>query len=278
MSLNTELAGKAYEVSTYEVTAEAIENYAAATNEDNPAFKGPDAVAPPCFPIVPAGNGLGQAMLDPELNANIALLVHGEEDHLLHKPIKVGDVLTVASTLDSVEIKETGETFTVLTTLTDQNDEKAAELRSLMFIRGTASRKKPSPVAEEPEREVAFKSDLTIDSDQTYRYAEASGDHNLIHVDEDFAKNVAGLPGIIVHGMCTMAFVGKAVLDEACDGDPARLRRLKVRFSKPVFPGQTISTVGWVESSANGTTTYGFEATNPRGAAVIRNGLAEVFS
>lgn len=276
MALNTELAGKVYETSTYEVTAEAIEAYAAATNEDNPAFKGPDAVAPPCFPIVPAGNGLGQAMLDTELNANIALLVHGEEEHLLHKPIKAGDNLSVSSKLESVEIKDTGETFTVLCTLTDDDGDTAAELRSLMFIRGTASGKRPSSSGDEPEHEIVFKVDQTIDEDQTYRYAEASGDHNLIHVDEDFAKNTAGLPGIIVHGMCTMAFVGKVVLDETCGGDPSRLRKLKVRFSRPVLPGQTITTKGWQVSDSDEGKTYGFETTNPGGVAVIRNGVAEV--
>jgi acyl dehydratase len=277
MGLNTQLAGKVYPEASYTVTAEAIQKYAAATNEDNPAFTGDQPVAPPAFPIVPAGTGIANAFMDPDLGVNLPLMVHGEEDHLLHLPIVAGDALRVESSLESVEQKESGETFTIHTSLTNEAGSLAAEVRSLMFIRGTGSRSR-GPAEEEPDREIAFESNQKVDVDQTYRYAEASGDHNPIHVDEEFAKNMAGLPGIILHGMCTMAFASKAVLDGPCGGDPARLERIKVRFSKPVFPGQVLTTRGWVESVAGETTTYGFETLNPDGSAVIKNGLAEVRS
>lgn len=275
MGLNTSLAGKTYPEASYTVTAEAIEKYAAATNEDNPAFIGGYAVAPPAFPIVPAGAGIANALMDPDLGVNLPLMVHGEEDHLLHLPIKAGDELRVESSLETVEQKESGETFTILTRLTNKGGSLAAEVRSLMFIRGTGSRSR-GPTEAEPERKIAFESQQKVDADQTYRYAEASGDHNPIHVDEEFAKNMAGLPGIILHGMCTMAFASKAVLDGPCGKDPARLGRIKVRFSKPVLPGQVLTTRGWIDSEQGGVTTYGFETLNPKGDAVIKNGLAEV--
>ena len=60
---------------------------------------------------------------------------------------------------------------------------------------------------------------LPVDRDQTFRYSEASGDPMPIHLDDDVARSV-GLPGIIVHGLCTMAFCGRAVIDEVADGDP----------------------------------------------------------
>jgi acyl dehydratase len=277
MGLNTKLAGKTYPEATYTVTADAIQKYAAATNEDNPAFTGDSPVAPPAFPIVPAGTGIANVMMDTDLGVNLPLMVHGEEDHVLHLPIKAGDALRVEASLESVEQKESGETFTVLASLTNDEGALAAEVRSLMFIRGTGSRSR-GPSEEEPERKIAFEAQQKVDTDQTYRYAEASGDHNPIHVDEDFAKNMAGLPGIILHGMCTMAFASKAVLDGACGGDPSKLQRIKVRFSRPVFPGQVLTTRGWVEEESNGVTTYGFETLNPDGAAVIKNGLAEVRS
>lgn len=276
MGLNTALAGKKYPAGIYEVTAEAINKYADATNEDNPRFHGEKPVAPPAFPIVPAGVTIANAMFDQELGVNLPLLVHGEEDHILHAPIVAGDTLTVESVLESVEIKETGETFTVHTKLTNQAGVLAAEVRGLMFIRGSGSGSKSAASAEQPARDVVFQTVQKIDDDQTYRYAEASGDHNLIHVDEDFAKNMAGLPGIIVHGMCSMAFVSKAVLDSVCESDPLRLKRIKVRFSKPVFPGQTLTTTGWIEEKRDGVAVYGFETANPDGVPVIKNGIAEV--
>ena len=276
MGLNTELAGKKYPASTYEVTAEAITRYADATNEDNPFFRGPSAVAPPAFPIVPAGMGVASVMFDSDLGANLALLVHGEEDHVLHAPIKAGDRLTVESSLESVEQKETGETFTIYTTLTNQDGVLAGEVRSLMFIRGTGSGSKSAGGGDETPDEVVFETVQKVDDDQTYRYAEASGDHNPIHVDPEFATGVAGLPSIICHGMCTMAFASKALLDGLCDADPAKMRRMKVRFSKPVFPGQTLTTRAWLRSEDDGVKTYGFETLNPEGTAVIRNGVVEV--
>ena len=275
MGLNAELVGKTYPKQTYEVTAEAISKYADATNEDNPAFHGDSPIGPPCFPIVPAGAGMGQAMFDSDLGVNLPRMVHGEEDHILHVPIKAGDVLEVATELESVELKDTGETFTALVKLMNQDGVLASEVRSLMFIRGTGSSRR-GPAEDPPEREITFESIQKIDDDQTFRYAEASGDRNPIHVDKDFAKNMAGLPGIIVHGMCTMAFVSKAILDEACGSDPLLLRRIKVRFSKPVFPGQTITTRGWVEETEGDVTVYGFETEDPEGSLVIKGGIAEV--
>src|SRR5829696_3592610 len=89
--------------------------------------------------------------------------------------------------------------------------------------------------AREPAAEVS----QTFDADQTFRYAEASGDPMQIHLDEQFAKAV-GLPGIIIHGLCTMAFTSVAAIEHACPDDPERLKRLAVRFSKTVQPKQTI--------------------------------------
>ncbi|MFZ4516370.1 MAG: MaoC/PaaZ C-terminal domain-containing protein [Acidimicrobiia bacterium] len=126
--------------------------------------------------------------------------------------------------------------------------------------------KAADPVAEITQR---------IDDDQTFRYADASGDRMPIHLDEEFARAV-GLPGIIVHGLCTMAFVSWAVTTTVGGGDPTRLRRLAVRFSRPVLPGQDITTQFWELRSEGGVTTYGFETTNPQGDVVIKDGLAEV--
>jgi acyl dehydratase len=277
MGLNAALAGKRYETQTYEVTADAIHAYAAATNETNPAFTGPDPVAPPAFPVVPLFATLASALFDPELEVNVTRLVHGEQEHVLHEPIRAGDVLTVEGTLESVETKETGERFTVHGTLTNGEGRLAAEARSVMFIRGTGSRPKTGAPAEAPPaRDYVFETAEPVDDDQTFRYAEASGDHNPIHLDEDFAKGAAGLPGIIVHGMCTMAFAARAVVDGLCGGDPARLRRIRVRFSRPVFPGETLTTRGWREASEPDADVFGFETLNGRGNAVITAGVAEV--
>jgi acyl dehydratase len=91
-----------------------------------------------------------------------------------------------------------------------------------------------------------------------------------------------GLPGIIVHGLCTMAFAGRAVVEEACGGDPERLRRLAVRFSRPVLPGQEITTRLFAaiagDGDGDGVACFGFETVNAEGQAVVKDGWAEVAS
>ena len=76
-------------------------------------------------------------------------------------------------------------------------------------------------------------------------YADASGDQNPLHQDDEFARSV-GFPGIIAHGMFSMAHLTKAVTDWA--GDPGALRRIKVQFRAPVFMDETLVAKGKVES------------------------------
>jgi acyl dehydratase len=145
------------------------------------------------------------------------------------------------------------------------------------FIRGRGKRERglEGATAETPVGEPLFRVSQTIDADQTYRYAQASGDHNPIHTDESVAR-MAGLPGIIVHGLCTMAFTSKVMIDRLCAGDPRRLKRLRVRFSRPVFPGQTITTAIWPLPDRDGVKVYAYETENPEGRAVLKDGVAEI--
>ena len=71
-----------------------------------------------------------------------------------------------------------------------------------------------------------------LDRAQLKQYADASGDQNPIHQNEEFAVSV-GLPNVIAHGMLTMALVGKYVSDFA--GGPANVLEFSARFTKPVI-------------------------------------------
>ena len=71
-----------------------------------------------------------------------------------------------------------------------------------------------------------------LDREMLKAYADASGDHNPIHRDEEFAVSV-GLPNVIAHGMLTMALVGKYVTDWA--GGSAAVKEYSARFVKPVI-------------------------------------------
>ena len=276
MPLNTDLVGKTYEKSTFEVTAEAIEKYARATNDLNERYLGgDDAVAPPVFPVVPAFASFMGAAMDSELGADLLRLVHAGQEHVFHRPIRAGDVLTVEGELEAVDQKETGETFTVKATETNQDGELVAEVRGTMFIRGSGSGQRAGGAGDGDAPEIVYEETTKIDEDQTHRYADASGDHNPIHLDENVAM-MAGLPGIIVHGMCTMAIATKGAVDGLAGGDPERVKRVSVRLSKPVLPGQELTTRFWRKSDGDIATTYGFETYNPDGAAVIKAGEIEI--
>ncbi len=272
MPLNKDLVGKSYGTKIYEVSADAIERYARATNDLNERYLGDDVVASPIFPVVPAFESFMTAAMDPELEADVLRLVHGSEEHLLHRPIRPGDTLTVESVLESVETKETGETFTVKATQRNQDGDAVAEVRGTMFIRGSGSGSRGTS-SDDAQRDVVFEETTKVDEDQPQRYADASGDNNPIHLDENVAK-MAGLPGVILHGMCTMAIATKAAVNGVAGGDPSRIKRVAVRFSKPVLPGQELTTRLWRTDGDAGA--YGFETYNPDGVAVIRNGIVEV--
>jgi len=114
----------------------------------------------------------------------------------------------------------------------------------------------------------------TVDADQTWRYATASGDDNRIHTDDAFARAV-GLPGIILHGLCTMAMCSRGVIEAVAGGDPTRLARLAVRFSKPVLPGSDLVTTIYPTGVPLDGTSFAFEASS-REERVIRDGRAEL--
>jgi acyl dehydratase len=85
-----------------------------------------------------------------------------------------------------------------------------------------------------------------------------------------------GLPGIIVHGLCTMAFTSVAAIESFTPEDPSRLRRLAVRFASIALPEQTITTRLWSAGERDGRACYAYETTNDQAAVVIKDGWAEI--
>nr|BBH94379.1 hypothetical protein KTA_25780 [Thermogemmatispora argillosa] len=84
-----------------------------------------------------------------------------------------------------------------------------------------------------------------ITREQLHRYAEASGDYNPIHLDDEAARRV-GLDGVIAHGMLSMAFLGQFIEQQIAAYPDALLTRLKVRFASMVRPGDVLTCRGLV--------------------------------
>lgn len=279
MGLNRACLGKKYEGVVYNVEAAATKKYAQSYNDDNPAFlddKRPGGIiAPPMFGVVFTAPAMAQAMFDADLNANIAMLVHGEQDMCFLKPVLPGDTIKTTAEIASIEDKGSGELLTVETTSLNQKGDLVLKAGYGLFIRGGGSGKKTEKPPEPQKGRIILSQKMHVKPDQSYIYADASGDHNPIHIDDNFAKSV-GLPGIILQGLCTMAFVSKAVMDEYLNRDPLKIRRLKVRFSKPVLPNDDLTTEGWLIEKKGGIHVLGLETTNQSGVAVIKDAVAEI--
>jgi acyl dehydratase len=275
MPLNFDLAGKAYDPVEVTVTAEDIERYAAASSDDNPRYRsGPDQIGSPVFPVVPGFGLLAAVWNDPELNVeNPLMIVHGEEDLVYHRPIRPGDTLTLLPTLESVDDKGTGATFVAKVAATGTAGEPVVDTYATIFVRGGGSGE-PRPRGEkaaQPQRgEVVATFTQHVDVGMPERYADASGDHNPIHLDDDVAKAV-GLPGVINHGLGTLSLVSGGLVEHLAEGDAGRLHRLTVRFTDMVLPGSDVATTVW--DSPDGP--FLFETTRPDGAVVMA-GAVEV--
>ena len=86
-----------------------------------------------------------------------------------------------------------------------------------------------------------------ITQEQLRRYADASGDYNPIHLDEQAAQKV-GLDSVIAHGMLSMAFLGQFVNQQIVGIPGARIEHLKVRFHNMVRLGDTLTCLGKVNT------------------------------
>lgn len=110
--------------------------------------------------------------------------------------------------------------------------------------------------------------EVTFTREQIAAYAEASGDHNPIHLDDDFARSV-GLPGVIVHGMLQMGIAATVASEEA--GGPGHLRRLFVRFAGMVLPGDKVT----FTARESGEGKLELTAVNQKGEPILTKAFAE---
>jgi acyl dehydratase len=113
----------------------------------------------------------------------------------------------------------------------------------------------------------------TIERIDLVRYAGASGDFNPIHWNDEAARAV-GLPGVIAHGMYSMGIAARMVTGWA--GDPAAVKRLKVRFSAMIQPGQTLTAKGEVAEVDGDRVLVRFHAEDEKGEKVLSKGEAEL--
>ncbi len=268
----------------YEVTAGAIAAYARATN-DTAADALAGEVAPAVFAVVPVfGRAAGPSVVEPSQAAALrGRVVHGEQWMVLHRPIVAGDQLWVRGGTIGIHAKPSGVQVVSRNETTDASGEPVNEQYITIFYRGVASSVDTGEVAPslktlrgDEEGETLPPVTYTVDADQSLRYADASGDHNSIHLDAEFARSV-GLPGIIVHGMCTLAFAARAVREAMGAPSAGAVRRLGARFTAPLLPGDRLTTkVTRLSPGGDGRRAVRFSCDDGAGQAVLGAGYAEL--
>lgn len=282
MSFALENIGRWTDEREYVVTPEATTAYAAATNDEIAAHRD-GALAPPMFAVVPALMDVATAAMRSVWRSDVegydTRSMHGEHDLTILEPIVPGMTLRSRASAVGLVPKSSG---TLLVTTTETRDERGTLLNTMTFVNflrglhaGDVSGAEPPVLGFQPAAAALALVRYRVDADQSFRYAEASGDYGTYHVDETAAHD-AGFPGVIVHGLCTMAFASRAVVDACCDGDSTRLRRLGVRFTAPLLPDQEIVIRVYDGGSHDGRSTYLLEVDDAAGEPIIRRGIAEV--
>ena len=221
----------------------------------------------PTFAVIVGGGGIPMREVG---SFNPTLMVHGEQGiELLSEIPAEGEIESVG---ECTAIYDKGSAAVLEFTSESKNVETGKVLlrtRTSLFCRGEGGwggDRGPSEKIQFPSRasdqQVSYKT--REDQALTYRL---SGDRNPLHSDPSFAA-MGGFEKPILHGLCTYGFTGRGLLNEICGGDAGRFKSMNARFSKPVFPGDTLTVSIWVDGSE-----ALFKTTNQNGDVVIDQGV-----
>uniref|UniRef100_A0A146PI63 Peroxisomal multifunctional enzyme type 2 n=1 Tax=Fundulus heteroclitus TaxID=8078 RepID=A0A146PI63_FUNHE len=208
----------------------------------------------PTFGVIPSqaatmGGGLSSV---PGLSIDFTQVLHGEQYLELYKPLPTSGTLTSETTVADVLDKGSGAVI-LLDVNSYSGDELVCYNQFSVFVvgagrfggkRSSDKAKAPLPPPKRAPDAVVIES-TTRDQAALYRL---SGDWNPLHIDPSFAA-MGGFSAPILHGLCSFGFAARHVLQRFANNDPSKFKAIKVRFAKPVFPGQSLQTEMWKEGS-----------------------------
>ena len=223
---------------------------------------GPAAIADPAqlrfvledrlvgFPTMATVMGMSLGIFKHDYGIVYSGVVHGEEWIELARPLPASGEYRAESSVDGLWDRGADKGAVLQTRkriFVAGSDEPIATARTVLILRrnggfGGSTDGAPS-VQPAPDRAPDDVVTIGTQPDQALIYR-LSGDANPLHANPEVAKK-AGFPAPILHGMCTYGTVARAVVNGVCGGDPARLRSFGLRFSSPVFPGETLRTDFW---------------------------------
>lgn len=227
----------------------------------------------PSFAVIPAFAPLAAAMGD--AGVSFDNVVHGHQRVTVHAPLPpAGELFTTARVAAVYDMKKMAQVV-IVTATRDAADALLCETEWGVLVLGEGGWGGEAPPGREgaaPTRPPDFRVEEATAPEQALLYR-LLGDGNPLHADPDFPlvrERFGGRP--ILHGLCTFGFMTRAVARAVCGGDAGRIRRLGARFSKPVWPGDTLVTEGWRDGAMVRLRTTTLE----RGEAVLSHCTAEV--
>ncbi len=202
----------------------------------------------PTYPVIFTTQMIDQLLtgkLGP-IDYNPMMLVHGEQYLQLFKPVPASATITSHMKIANIYDKGSGMLVVTHVDSVDEKGEKVAFQESSMFIRGMGGfggeRGTSSSVTipERPPDAIEEQATLPIQA-LIYRL---SGDINPLHADPMMAA-IGNFDRPILHGLSSFGFAGRAVLKHFCGYDVNKFKSIRARFSKHVFPGETLITEMW---------------------------------
>ncbi|SEE77416.1 N-terminal half of MaoC dehydratase [Rhizobiales bacterium GAS191] len=187
----------------------------------------------------------GAWLTEPALGVDYVKVLHGEQGVIFERPLKPTGRVRGEYKVLGVDDKGPGKGAVVLfekRIIDDAENQLICRVQSTYFLRGDGGcgswgQALPTSAAL-PDRAP----DKIIDAPTIARQAliyRLSGDLNPVHADPAVAA-AAGFDRPILHGLCSYGVACLSLVQELCDNDPSRLTALFTRFSRPVFPGETI--------------------------------------
>ena len=204
----------------------------------------------PSYGVIPVFGAVGGMSGVPGIQINFALVLHGEQDIEIHRPIPTRAKIESEGRIAGIYDKGKAALIVIEVETKEVGGAKLFTNRFSIFARGEGGfggDAGPKPTNEAPTRapDAVVASPTFPQQALLYRL---SGDKNPLHADPDFAK-LGGFDKPILHGLCSFGIVCKAVVDELLGGDVTKVARYQVRFAGVVFPGETLETSMWREGN-----------------------------
>ncbi len=212
----------------------------------------------------------------PDTGIDWVKVLHGEQSMVLHRPLPTSGRLVGTSRVTEIYDKgaDKGALMYQERVVADaRTGEKICTLTASTFCRGDGGFGGPTGPSPRPHQMPDRAPDGHVDLatlPQAALIYRLSGDYNPLHADPAVAE-AAGFDRPILHGLCTFGLACYALVKALCDYQPERLVRQDVRFSAPVYPGETIRVEYWADGA---TASYRAKALE-RDVVVLNNGYAE---